>query len=91
MTTLSTSVAWRRIDGGRALPELGELVWWARRSSLYHRTKDMGWVPAVWLGLTEGDHAPMNMATTLMDGKINSFCHLSRFHRGHVPPTRRRQ
>ena len=90
MTTLSRSVTWRRVDGGRQQPSAGELVWFARRSSGGTRTRDMGWVPVVWLGPTGGDPAPLHMITVLWDGKINKHCHVSRFHWGDEPPTRRR-
>ena len=87
MTTLSRSVVWRRIVPGGGQPQPGELVWWSRRSSLYHRTKDMGWVPAVWLGLSSEFN---QLATVHMEGRVRDNCHVSRVHWGDEPPTRRR-
>jgi hypothetical protein len=89
MTTLSTSVTWRRIDtkypkGG--MPQPGELVWFAWNSGA-RRTRDKGWTPAVWLGLSSGWS---QLATVHMEGRIRDNCHVSRFHWGDEPPTRSR-
>ena len=90
MTTLSTSVTWRRIDtkypkGG--MPQPGELVWFAWNSGA-RRTRDKGWTPAVWLGLSSGWS---QLATVHMQGRVFDRCHVSRFHWGDEPPTRSRQ
>ena len=89
MTTLSTSVTWRRIDtkypkGG--MPQPGELVWFAWNSGA-RRTRDKGWTPAVWLGLSSGFS---QLATVHMKGRVHDRCHVSRFHWGDEPPTRSR-
>ena len=89
MTTLSTSVTWRRIDtkypkGG--MPQPGELVWFAWNSGA-RRTRDKGWTPAVWLGLSSGFN---QLATVHMGGRVHDRCHVSRFHWGDEPPTRSR-
>lgn len=89
MTTLSTSVTWRRIDTKypRVVPQPGELVWFAWSSGA-RRTRDKGWTPAVWLGLSSGWS---QLATVHMEGRVHDRCHVSRFHWGDEPPTRSRQ
>lgn len=85
MTTLSKSVRWRRIVPGAKQPQPGELVWFAWNSGS-RLTRDKGWTPAVWLGLSSGFS---QLATVHMEGRILDRCHVSRFHWGDEPPTRR--
>lgn len=84
MTTLSRSVVWQRIVPRGALPQPGELVWFAWNSGA-RLTRDKGWTPAVWLGPT---HNPLLVAVH-MEGRVLDSCHISRFHWGDEPPTRR--
>ena len=70
------------------LPHAGELVWYLLKERpsddlagrITHR-----WAPAIWIDIDEEDKRGM-FASALIEGIVQKFCYIHRFHRGGLPP-----
>lgn len=70
------------------LPHAGELVWYLLKERPFdnlvgritHR-----WAPAIWIDIDEEDKKGM-FASALVEGIVQKFCYIHRFHRGGLPP-----
>ena len=70
------------------LPHAGELVWCLLKERpsddlagrITHR-----WAPAIWIDIDEEDKRGI-FASALIEGIVQKFCYIHRFHRGGLPP-----
>jgi hypothetical protein len=70
------------------LPHAGEIVWYLLKErpaddlagGITHR-----WAPAIWIDIDEENRKGM-FASALIEGIIQKFCYIHRFHRGGLPP-----
>lgn len=71
------------------LPRAGELAWYLLKERPSRPTRAGGithrWAPAIWIDIDKEDKKGM-FASALVEGIVQKFCYIHRFHRGGLPP-----